>query len=515
VNYIEKWLSPIEGVDMFIGVSAKICLGIFLFCSGYGLYKSYLSKENPGRFYTLKKIVQTLIPYWLIMLVAIAVLVYLKKFNPKYIFVSLFALIHDDEMLYVSFSWYIKLYILLMLILPLIRLIERKWKKNIIIDLLLYIALPFAVYYVFKGYMDEVEMGDFNWDTFTFDFDYSFIVNSVEEVNFVKKDNWSVRYDGRSDEHPGYPEAFYATVTGGDTERYAYTIFTDEKLKEFPVETEAGVYGAIMAADDIQYGLSAYALGHSKEEIYEAFTYVGSTPNFYSKFEPGIYYVAIGGVDADGYATGSYAISQFEIEDPHVAGTYDAFLGTWKYTTALGDSQKWVISEKEAGESYYLCIDGVSTESGNLPVLSYDKENGTAVLEMQELGEYEKDGKTYLERVGTLYTFDDVEYYDNSRYMGDNTLVFTARMLNDGTVDIVPGEDTSSPLEGFAIMTGDKEDSYDCNIVGSISAMPGVLGEYKGSAAPRKTVIAKGGRDSRKAASKIKSDKKMSFYNFR
>lgn len=155
VNYIEKWLSPIEGIDMFIGVSAKICLGIFLFCSGYGLYKSYINKDNPGRFYTLKKIVQTLIPYWLIMLVAIAVLVYLKKFNPKYIFVSLFALIHDDEMLYVSFSWYIKLYILLMLILPLIRLIERKWKKNIIIDLLLYIALPFAVYYVFKGYMDE------------------------------------------------------------------------------------------------------------------------------------------------------------------------------------------------------------------------------------------------------------------------------------------------------------------------------------------------------------------------
>ncbi|MBO7366453.1 MAG: hypothetical protein J6U28_07120, partial [Bacteroidales bacterium] len=126
---------------------------------------------------------------------------------------------------------------------------------------------------------------------------------------------------------------------------------------------------------------------------------------------------------------------------------------------------------------------------------------------------YEKDGKTYLERVGTLYTFDDVEYYDNSRYMGDNTLVFTARMLNDGTVDIVPGEDTSSPLEGFAIMTGDKEDSYDCNIVGSISAMPGILGEYKAPAAARKTILAKGGRDSRKTASKIKSEKKISAYN--
>lgn len=155
VNYIESWLSPIEGIDMVVGISAKVCLGIFLFCSGYGLYKSYISKEKTDKLYVLKKIIQTLIPYWLIMLVAIAILVYLGKFEPKYLPVSLFALIHDDDMLYVSFSWYIKLYILLMLILPLVRLIERKWKKNIFLDLLIYVAVPFGIYYIFQGHMDE------------------------------------------------------------------------------------------------------------------------------------------------------------------------------------------------------------------------------------------------------------------------------------------------------------------------------------------------------------------------
>ncbi|MBO4761087.1 MAG: hypothetical protein J5520_04980 [Bacteroidales bacterium] len=369
-------------------------------------------------------------------------------------------------------------------------------------------------YVTLKGYIDEVEMGEFDWDTFTFAFDYKFIVNTVEEVNFVKKANWTLKYIGRTDEYPGFPESFSTTVTGEDNEHYIYTIFTEEKLQEFPIEEEAGIYGAIMAADDLQYTLSTYALQYSKEVIYNDITCVGSSPNFYEKFEPGIYYVVIGGVDTDGYATGSYAVDRFEIEDPHVAGTYDAFLGTWKYTTVLGDSQKWVISEKEAGQSYYLCVDGVSTESGNLPVLSYDKENGTAVLEMQELGEYEKDGKTCLERIGTLYTFDDVEYYDNSRYMGDNTLVFTARLLNDGTIDIVPGEDTSSQLEGFAIMTGDKEDSYDCNIVGSITPMPGVLEAYKASAPKTKASSARRFKSNSVPQKKAKSAKRLSYRRF-
>ena len=155
-GYIDWWLSPFDGIEFVTGMSAVICLAMFLFCSGFGLYKSYISKENVKKTYIPQKLVRTLIPYWVVMLVTIIVLVILGKFEPKYILFNLFAWVHDEKILYVSFSWYIKLYLLLLVITPLIRLIEQKWKKkHWIIDILLYIVLPFAVYYVFKGYSDE------------------------------------------------------------------------------------------------------------------------------------------------------------------------------------------------------------------------------------------------------------------------------------------------------------------------------------------------------------------------
>lgn len=158
VEYLTGWTAIIpgtEGASYVIGASGKICLAIFLFCSGYGLYKSYICKENASKTYILQRLAKTLIPYWIVMLIAIAYLVYSGKFEPKYIFVNLFALIHSNDVLYVTFSWFIKLYVLLILVLPLIKLIERKWKKNALIDILIYIALPFTVAAVFGKYMHE------------------------------------------------------------------------------------------------------------------------------------------------------------------------------------------------------------------------------------------------------------------------------------------------------------------------------------------------------------------------
>ena len=159
-EYLDGWIAVIpgtEGIDYVIGASGKICLAIFLFCSGYGIYKSYISKENQKATYILKRLVKTLIPYWMVMLIAIAYLYFTGRFEPGYIFVNLFALIHNEEMLYVSFSWFIKLYVLLILFLPLIRLIERKWKKNALTDILIYIALPFAIAVIFAKYQNNTQ----------------------------------------------------------------------------------------------------------------------------------------------------------------------------------------------------------------------------------------------------------------------------------------------------------------------------------------------------------------------
>lgn len=158
VEYLTGWSAIIpgtEGASYVIGASGKICLAMFLFCSGYGLFKSYINKETVSKTYILKRLVKTLIPYWIVMIIAIAYLIFAGKFEAKYIFVNLFALIHSSEILYVTFSWFIKLYVLLLLVLPLIRLIERKWKKNAIIDILIYIVLPFALALIFRKFLHE------------------------------------------------------------------------------------------------------------------------------------------------------------------------------------------------------------------------------------------------------------------------------------------------------------------------------------------------------------------------
>ena len=149
-----SWVSPLKGLDIIIGSSAKICIALFLFCSGYGLYHSFISKERPPKSYILKKAVKTVIPYWISMLVAIICLAILGRFDPKYLLNNVFCWILDEN-LYVSFAWYIKIYLLLLLVLPLIRMIESKWKKNILIDTVIYIVLPFIIYYFFQDYMDE------------------------------------------------------------------------------------------------------------------------------------------------------------------------------------------------------------------------------------------------------------------------------------------------------------------------------------------------------------------------
>ena len=163
IGYVSGWRSAVPGMEditYITGQAGKICLAMFLFCSGYGIYKTYISKESADKGFVLKRLAKTLIPYWMVMIIAIVYLACVGKFKPEYLFMNLFALIHSDARLYVSFSWFIKLYILLILLLPLIRLTERKWKKNPIIDILIYIAVPFGIAVCFAKYVHEAWFTD-------------------------------------------------------------------------------------------------------------------------------------------------------------------------------------------------------------------------------------------------------------------------------------------------------------------------------------------------------------------
>ena len=146
-NFLKTWLSPFMEAEILFGKSAKICVAVFLFCSGYGLYKSYISKNPSVKNYIPLRLIKTLIPYWMVMIIAIICLIIIGKFDPQYILINLIAWDDSVSVMYVSFAWYIKLYLTILLIIPLIKIIELKLKKNAVADFVIYLFIPLLVFY--------------------------------------------------------------------------------------------------------------------------------------------------------------------------------------------------------------------------------------------------------------------------------------------------------------------------------------------------------------------------------
>ncbi|MDT3356053.1 MAG: hypothetical protein LIR35_00475 [Bacteroidota bacterium] len=340
-------------------------------------------------------------------------------------------------------------------------------------------------YATVKGYIDEVHVLGIDWTTFSYICEYTMIVNSATEVKFEANSNWSVSYDGKVSGDEEYPEQITNTVSSG-SDRYFLGFISENQLKAFPVEEAPEEFGAIYMADNLQYYFTRYGSSYSKEEIIDIITYDATASESFTELAPGKYYALAVGFDEDGLVSGSYAISEFEVKDPHIAAAYEDFLGTWSYESE-GGPQKWDISEKVAGESYNLVVNDVVPNGGVYPTLVYDAERGSLTLDAQDLGEFEYDGDTYIEQVAAVFASFGGGYYDNTEYMNGETRIFEARMNEDGTIEIIPSSDSYGPLEGFSIMTGVKGVSERKYIVGDVSLMPGVLGDYD---APDKAYLA-------------------------
>jgi hypothetical protein len=62
--------------------------------------------------------------------------------------------------------------------------------------------------------------------------------------------------------------------------------------------------------------------------------------------------------------------------------------------------------------------------------------------------------------------------------MNGNTLLLTARMFEDGLIELIPGMDSYSPLEGFAVMAGEKGADTREYVTSEPFALPANLVEY-------------------------------------
>ncbi len=153
------WSALNKNAIILLGQSGKICIAVYLICSGYGLYKSFINCDIVPQKSNFRRVLSFLIRYWLVVfVVAIPYLIFTGKFQPQYLFVNLFALLHNDQMLYVSFSWYVKLYLLILLFVPIMRRFDRKsCLKTAIGEVIGYVILPMIFYFTFRDYNRESE----------------------------------------------------------------------------------------------------------------------------------------------------------------------------------------------------------------------------------------------------------------------------------------------------------------------------------------------------------------------
>lgn len=116
-------------LDQLIGQFGKLCVAIFLFLSGLGLYKSFESKHKFTFHQGFIRAINFFTIYWIVFFIFIPIgLKYFDNtvryvWNPKLFIYNLFALIHT----YNGEWWFVSVYIELVLLFPLIIKLIEKW----------------------------------------------------------------------------------------------------------------------------------------------------------------------------------------------------------------------------------------------------------------------------------------------------------------------------------------------------------------------------------------------------
>jgi hypothetical protein len=139
-------------VEYLLGDFGKICVAMYLFLSGYGLYAASSKKGKFTFRDSVQRVVKFLINYWVVFLLFIPIGLIWFSSNPRYHW-NVTELIKNFFTLSGSYNgewWFIRLYIELVLLLP---LIKRMLKRGIIFSFavsLVFYSMYFRIGVVFK-----------------------------------------------------------------------------------------------------------------------------------------------------------------------------------------------------------------------------------------------------------------------------------------------------------------------------------------------------------------------------
>ncbi|MDO4924993.1 MAG: hypothetical protein Q3980_04965 [Turicibacter sp.] len=139
-------------IEFYIGTFGKMCVTIFLFLTGYGLFYSYQKKN--AYLYSLKKLGVFLINYWLILCLIFIPLQLLNssfEFSLKSFILNLVGLRSD----YIMFAWYVHLQIAIIILFP---LLKRLIKTNLIQSIVYGICIPVMLRIVVTTLMNRVSI---------------------------------------------------------------------------------------------------------------------------------------------------------------------------------------------------------------------------------------------------------------------------------------------------------------------------------------------------------------------
>ena len=131
VSYVTIGKIGDQTIENYIGIFSRICVPIYLFVSGYGLYYCYLGKNKVKYKDLQKRILNILKIYWVILIVFLLLGIVLGK--------QQFSVIEFiKNMLTISCSynqewWFLNTYIILVLLFPVIKkIIDNTTSKNLI-----------------------------------------------------------------------------------------------------------------------------------------------------------------------------------------------------------------------------------------------------------------------------------------------------------------------------------------------------------------------------------------------
>lgn len=164
----EKWLindNTFSGLSIlgnnllsFIGKNGRICVAMFAFITGYAYYISFNKNEINNKKYILKKIIDFLINYWIILFFIYIPINFIFKCKYELTILSFIKNMFGIGELMVYFGWYVWFYIVVMLTLPIVITVSRKIKYSEVVLIIINVFCYFVTLLLSKKTGNNFQM---------------------------------------------------------------------------------------------------------------------------------------------------------------------------------------------------------------------------------------------------------------------------------------------------------------------------------------------------------------------